>query len=68
MTKEEFTRAVDAYLAHVRAKLLRGWDLWRDNNAGSKSNDQLRAEIQDECADVVGWAFWIWLRARSRSC
>lgn len=65
MTREEFESAVDAYLLEVRAKLFRGWEQWRDTNAGTMTPDQIRAEIRDETVDVLGWAFWIWLRMKS---
>lgn len=64
MTRRQFETAVDAYLLSVRAKLMKGWEQWRDSNAGRLTPDQIGAEIADEAVDVLGWAFWIWLRSK----
>jgi hypothetical protein len=64
MTRKEFEASVDAYLLEVRAKLMKGWDQWRDSNAGTMSRAQILREIGDEAVDVFGWAFWLWLRAK----
>ena len=60
MTKKEFERAVDTYLLEVRAKLMRGWEQWRDSNAGNMSQARIVREIADEAVDVIGWSFWLW--------
>jgi len=62
MTKSEFESAVDSYLLEVRAKLMRGWEQWRDSNAGNMGPAQIMREISDETVDVLGWGFWLWLK------
>ncbi len=64
MDKAEFVREVDLFLLEVRAKLMRGWDQWRDSNAGSMTPDQIMGEVSDELVDVLGWSFWLWRRFR----
>jgi len=60
MKKEEFERSVDAYLLEVRAKLMLGWEQWRDR-AATFSHERILQEISEEAVDGLGWFFWAWL-------
>ena len=63
MTREQFEASVDTYLKEVRAKLMLGWDQWRDR-AASFSPERIFEEISAEAVDGVGWWFWAWLQTR----
>jgi hypothetical protein len=65
MTRKEFELQVDKYLLEVRAKLMLGWEKWRDSHAGNMSQARIVREIADESVDILGWAFWLWIRAQA---
>lgn len=65
MTRSEFEASVDQYLAEIRAKLLKGWEIYGGGNAVVMSTDEIKQEIREESVDVLGWAFFIWLSQRS---
>lgn len=61
MSRLEFECQVDQYLAHVRKRLMTGYDRWADAACATPLSDLCR-EVSEECLDVVGWSFFIWQR------
>ena len=63
MTRSQFERCVDRYLLSIRAKLMLGWDQWEDR-ASALPTDRIMEEMSDEAVDILGWAFWLWLKSQ----